>query len=270
MRKMLLVVLTMVFMLIPIIAMPGEVSLTSDGKVPGTPFKVLQDQIDQLKSQLLNIQLTPGPQGIQGIAGVQGEKGDKGDQGIQGIAGLSGEQGTSGVVRTYEVHIPAIGWYFPTKDGTGLPADCNNTPCYAYRFVGIVGADGKLDEEPTIITVGEGEKVIASITWQGMYENCGYAFRLYYGMCVRPVGSTDPLRPLIPNVAYARANDCETFGGPCANTRPVTSTIGLDEDWTPGEYEVGVCYTALSSGDGYFRSQWMGSSGANGFIMVVK
>jgi len=96
MRKMLLVVLTMVFMLIPIIAMPGEVSLTSDGKVPGTPFKVLQDQIDQLKLQLQNIQLTPGPQGIQGIAGPQGIQGDTGI-GIQGIAGVQGIQGIQGI-----------------------------------------------------------------------------------------------------------------------------------------------------------------------------
>jgi hypothetical protein len=48
MKKLLLV---LVFVLIPIIAMAG-------GNVPGTPFKVLQDQIDALKLQLQNIQST--------------------------------------------------------------------------------------------------------------------------------------------------------------------------------------------------------------------
>lgn len=66
----------------------GEVSLTLDGKVPGTPFKVLQDQIDQLKLQLQNIQLTPGPPGPTGATGV-GIQGIAGPQGIQGISGTS-------------------------------------------------------------------------------------------------------------------------------------------------------------------------------------
>ncbi len=38
----------------------------------GQPFLDLQSQIDQLKSQLQNIQLTPGPQGPQGPAGPAG------------------------------------------------------------------------------------------------------------------------------------------------------------------------------------------------------
>ena len=43
----------------------GDVTLTSDGKVPGRPFDYLQQQID-------NIQLTPGPPGPVGPAGPQG------------------------------------------------------------------------------------------------------------------------------------------------------------------------------------------------------
>jgi hypothetical protein len=35
----------------------------------GTPFQELQRQIDQLKTQLQNIQLTPGPPGPAGPAG---------------------------------------------------------------------------------------------------------------------------------------------------------------------------------------------------------
>src|SRR4030042_127030 len=61
-------------------AYAADVTLTPDGKVPGTPFQALQQQIDQLKTQLQNIQLTPGPQGPAGPAGPAGPKGDKGDQ----------------------------------------------------------------------------------------------------------------------------------------------------------------------------------------------
>ena len=92
MKKMLLVILAMAFMLsLPVMTMAGEVSLTSDGKVPGTPFKVLQDQIDMLRNQLQNIQLIPGPKGDTGATGVgiQGIAGVQGIQGIQGIPGLA-------------------------------------------------------------------------------------------------------------------------------------------------------------------------------------
>ena len=49
--------------LVPPVAWSADLTLTPDGKVPGTPFQYLQDQIDR-------IQLTPGPQGIQGPAGL--------------------------------------------------------------------------------------------------------------------------------------------------------------------------------------------------------
>ena len=91
MRKRILV-LAMVFMIsLPVIAFAADVTLTSDGKVPGTPFQALQQQIDQLKTQLQNIQLTPGPPGPTGAtgAGIQGIAGVQGIQGIQGLAGIS-------------------------------------------------------------------------------------------------------------------------------------------------------------------------------------
>ena len=76
----------------------ADVSLTSDGKVPGGPFTYLQEQID-------NIELTPGEQGIPGPqgsigltgdTGLKGDKGDTGDQGIQGPIGLTGDTGLKG------------------------------------------------------------------------------------------------------------------------------------------------------------------------------
>jgi hypothetical protein len=88
-------------LLVPTVALGAE----------GQPFKALQDQIDQLKIQLQNIQLTPGPpgatgpagpmgpvgpQGMQGPAGPKGETGEQGPQGIQGKQGVRGEIGPQG------------------------------------------------------------------------------------------------------------------------------------------------------------------------------
>ena len=46
-------------------AFAEDVNLTSDGKVPGKPFEVLQLQVDNLQQQINNIQLIPGPEGPQ-------------------------------------------------------------------------------------------------------------------------------------------------------------------------------------------------------------
>jgi hypothetical protein len=54
-RKATLILMALV-LLLPLAAYGADVSLTSDGKVPGQPFKVLQDQVDQLKLELENIQ----------------------------------------------------------------------------------------------------------------------------------------------------------------------------------------------------------------------
>ena len=86
--KKLLVVLAMVF--IPVIAFAADVTLTSDGKVPGGPFVLLQQQINDLKNQLNSIQLIPGPKGDKGDTGATGV-------GIQGIAGVQGLQGIPGI-----------------------------------------------------------------------------------------------------------------------------------------------------------------------------
>ncbi len=83
----------------PMISYSADVSLTTDGKVPGLPFQNLQGQIDQLSTKLQNIQMTPGPQGPigpagpQGPAGPAGPAGQEGPQGAQGPAGLAGSAG---------------------------------------------------------------------------------------------------------------------------------------------------------------------------------
>jgi len=189
---------------------------------------------------------------IQGIQGPQGPKGDKGDQGIQG------PQGASGVVRTYEVNLLAGDWITPT---TG------------WKFIGEKDSTTNLIEKPTIVTVGEGEKVVASITWQGLYENYGIKFWTYYGMCVRPAGSTDPLTPLYLKWTFTSSN-CP-FDSYCVSTNPMTATIGQDQAWIPGDYEIGMCFAVTADMPSpymsiSFPSQWLGSMGASGFIMVVK
>ena len=71
----------------------------------GKPFQALQQQIDQLKIQLQNIQLTPGPKGDKGDKGDPGPAGHSpvltwvGDQiAIDGVLGphLTGPQGPTG------------------------------------------------------------------------------------------------------------------------------------------------------------------------------
>ena len=55
------------------------------------------------KTEVEQIELTPGPQGPKGdkgdtgAQGPKGDKGDKGDQGIQGLQGLQGDKGDQGI-----------------------------------------------------------------------------------------------------------------------------------------------------------------------------
>jgi len=51
---------------------------------------------EEFRTNLNEIELTPGPEGIPGIQGPQGEKGDKGDTGDTGPQGPQGEQGERG------------------------------------------------------------------------------------------------------------------------------------------------------------------------------
>lgn len=56
----------------------------------------MQTDIRTLKTDLQNIELTPGPQGEKGEKGETGSQGPKGDTGEQGIQGPKGEQGEKG------------------------------------------------------------------------------------------------------------------------------------------------------------------------------
>jgi hypothetical protein len=118
MKKAVLVLMVLV-LCIPVVAFGAE----------GQPFQQLQQQIDQLKIQLQNIRLTPGPAGPAGPPGPPGQKGDKGDkgdqgiqgiQGIQGLKGDKGDQGPAGVANgvTHAVH-GTVSWDGATE-GTGF------------------------------------------------------------------------------------------------------------------------------------------------------
>jgi hypothetical protein len=84
-KKMVLTLAALV-LCVPVIAYAAE----------GQPFKALQQQIDELKQQLQNIQLTPGPQGPAGPAGPTGATGGTGAIGATGPQGLKGDTGPQG------------------------------------------------------------------------------------------------------------------------------------------------------------------------------
>jgi PKD repeat protein len=94
-RKATLILMSFVLFL-TLLAYGADVNLTSEGKVPGQPFQVLQDQVDQLRLDLENIELTPGPQGPQGLQGEQGPQGQQGEIGPVGAQGPPGPQGPPG------------------------------------------------------------------------------------------------------------------------------------------------------------------------------
>lgn len=97
--KKIVLALAALVLLFPIISNAADVSLTTDGKVPGLPFQNLQGQIDELNTKLQNIQLTSGPQGQagpQGPAGPIGPQGPKGDTGATGATGPQGPAGPAG------------------------------------------------------------------------------------------------------------------------------------------------------------------------------
>jgi hypothetical protein len=56
----------------------------------------MQADISTLKTDLNNIELTPGPQGPKGDTGAQGPKGDTGPQGPKGDTGAQGPKGDTG------------------------------------------------------------------------------------------------------------------------------------------------------------------------------
>lgn len=75
-KKNLFVILVALFLVFSATVVSADVNLTADGKVPGGPFKSLQDQID-------NLVLNPGPEGPQGETGATGATGPAGADGLR-------------------------------------------------------------------------------------------------------------------------------------------------------------------------------------------
>lgn len=62
-------------------------------------LETIQLEVDNLRTSIANIQLTPGPRGLQGndgAQGLQGQVGPQGSQGLKGDTGLTGLQGSVG------------------------------------------------------------------------------------------------------------------------------------------------------------------------------
>ena len=70
--------------------------LPTETPAQGRPFDELQNQVDDLQTQIDTVELTPGPQGEQGTQGVQGPTGSPGLNGETGPAGPQGETGLAG------------------------------------------------------------------------------------------------------------------------------------------------------------------------------
>lgn len=93
-----------VLVIIAVVTVPAVATLPPTSPLPGSsPWnKVwnllvdLQNQINNLKTQVANIQLIPGPQGPQGPAGPQGPQGETGATGATGATGPQGEAGPQG------------------------------------------------------------------------------------------------------------------------------------------------------------------------------
>lgn len=103
--------------------LPGDLRLSErwqDLYTNATAFMIsAQAEIDDLETDLGNIELTPGPQGPAGPTGPTGPKGDTGNTGAAGAPGATGPSGALGIQRTRGVTSSAgtYTWTFVTAFG---------------------------------------------------------------------------------------------------------------------------------------------------------
>ena len=155
----------------------ADVALTPDGKVPGTPFQALQQQIDQLK------QLTPGPQGPEGPAGPTGAMGPQGPAGPQGETGALGPQGPVGPVGPMGPQGPVgpagtisqemLDEMCAALSTLGLYGDCPSFcgSCPKIVFVSSAPYDGNLSGRSTSIG-GGGDDYVPFAGIDGAHAKC--------------------------------------------------------------------------------------------------
>jgi hypothetical protein len=92
----------------------------------------LSEQVQELKQQLANIQLIPGPPGPpgpQGERGIQGERGLPGPQGIQGMRGAQGLPGESGatIMRLQDKYRPRVPYSGYSESKIDYPQEARST-----------------------------------------------------------------------------------------------------------------------------------------------
>jgi len=131
-----------------------DVSLTSEGKVPGTPFANLQQQVDSIKTDLVNIELKPGPQGGPGPAGATGPAGPQGLKGDPGTAGATGPAGADGADGVDCASLYDHPW---EQFGTDVYYDGGNVS------IGDTSPNGKLEVNPDGIE-GNGDEFVVDST----------------------------------------------------------------------------------------------------------
>jgi hypothetical protein len=118
------------------VAIMGIFSFTSlaiaKSEPNGDPFQAIWNAINDIKNQIANIQLTPGP---------KGDKGDKGDQGIQGETGLAGS------LEAGHMSVPAFdsGWIdMPNGDPVKVDHNVRGDPNNYYIYISYKKWDGSL------------------------------------------------------------------------------------------------------------------------------
>jgi hypothetical protein len=91
----------------------------------------LSKQVLELKQQLANIQLIPGPQGLQGLPGPQGLQGLPGLQGLQGPRGGPGPQGKQGgqttVIKVDSKYKPSVFYSGSSESKIDYPQETRMT-----------------------------------------------------------------------------------------------------------------------------------------------
>lgn len=78
------------------------VSIPQSANSADSPWDRVWTAIEELRTQIANIELMPGAQGEQGIPGVAGSDGEDGAVGSVGPQGPQGPAG-SGILNTYEI-----------------------------------------------------------------------------------------------------------------------------------------------------------------------
>lgn len=164
----------------------------------------------------------PGPTGPQGEQGEPGPTGPAGPQGSTGPAGPEGPMGPSGIVR----------FGFNSSSGT----DPSNERQFAQTNPLVVSID----------QAGQHIHITGTRAFGSTHENGASGLR--YAVGYRPAGSTNPPTVIGSEILGLRVPQ---------NTRVPFTISAISSALPPGDYEVGLVYSVLSSQiDNWNSNEW--------------